>query len=346
MIPADVEVEPYRLPLLSPLRFARSEIVAREGFFVRFLDREGNRGEGDAAPLPEIGTETLRETEAALAKATKLARIVSSPRTLDELSETLAPFEGTPAARAGLAQASISLGNARDSRRADALFGVAKRRLVPVNGLIGLGSAEAGAETAREIVGRGIRVIKIKLGASAEEDAARIDAIRGVAPEVELRLDANGLWTRDEAIERLSRLDARRVEYVEQPVSNPDDFPAIKAATGFRCAADESMKSFAEATRIIEARLADAAILKPTLVGGVDRAAALIRLCEQNGVAPVVTHAFESPLGYRAAVFAAAQISDPTLAAGLDYENVFPRETFDTNATVENGRIDARNFLF
>ncbi|MBD3410086.1 MAG: hypothetical protein GF419_07765 [Ignavibacteriales bacterium] len=340
-----IELKPYRRNLPVPLRFARGAIEERAGVLVRIADDAENVSEGDAAPLPEIGTETLPETVAALERAKTSLRISSPFQTLDELRDALAQFEGTPAARAGLAQAALALGNRGDSGCAEAPLGEPRRDRVPVNGLIGLSSAEEASRSARRILERGIRTIKCKLGSSAEEDAARIEAVKFAAPEATLRLDANGMWTRDEAIDRLGRLDLARVEYVEQPTANPEDFPEIKARTGARCASDESTKSFETARRIIEARLTDAVVIKPTLVGGVDRAVALIRLCERAGVDPVVTHAFESSVGFRAAIIAAARVSDPALAAGLDYENVLPPEERPEDLTIERGRIDARNFV-
>ena len=85
-----IEVRPYRLRLTRPVRTARGIHELREGFLV--FAHDGERiGRGDAAPLPELGTESLRECHRQLQEATFEA------------------FPETPAARCAVEQALLDL---------------------------------------------------------------------------------------------------------------------------------------------------------------------------------------------------------------------------------------------
>jgi len=56
------------------------------------------------------------------------------------------------------------------------------------------------ARKALQFKSDGVRMIKVKLGKSAQEDAERIRQIRAaVGDEIVLRIDANQGWTFDEA---------------------------------------------------------------------------------------------------------------------------------------------------
>ncbi|MBM3856214.1 MAG: o-succinylbenzoate synthase, partial [Verrucomicrobia bacterium] len=48
----------YRLPFHAPVRTAHGVWMQREGLLVRREDERGAVGYGEAAPLPDFGTET------------------------------------------------------------------------------------------------------------------------------------------------------------------------------------------------------------------------------------------------------------------------------------------------
>src|SRR5579884_1500649 len=57
----DVQWHPYRIPLRSPLVTAHRTLNFREGAIVELHTREGHRGSGEIAPLPDFSQETLNE---------------------------------------------------------------------------------------------------------------------------------------------------------------------------------------------------------------------------------------------------------------------------------------------
>lgn len=105
-----------------------------------------------------------------------------------------------------------------------ALFGAARTR-VPVYASGGFTSTPFDV-LAREIEGyvaAGHSRIKIKIGRSLQHDLARLRLVREIAgPRVELMVDANGAYTRKQALEIAELLDRFAIDYFEEPVSSDD----------------------------------------------------------------------------------------------------------------------------
>jgi len=102
----------------------------------------------------------------------------------------------------------------------------------------------------------GIRVFKIKVGdPDRSADWARIDAIREMAPDARLRIDANQAFEPREAVEFAKRLveEGAVVELLEQPVKK-EDFEGlgyVAEHSPIPVFADESCRTPADALRLI-----------------------------------------------------------------------------------------------
>src|SRR3954451_24703792 len=94
------------------------------------------------------------------------------------------------------------------------------RDAVPVNVTV----PAVGPEQAHDIARRGgCRTAKVKVaepGQGLAEEQARLEAVRdAIGSDGRVRVDANGLWSLEEAVTRIPLLDraAGGLEYVEQP---------------------------------------------------------------------------------------------------------------------------------
>ena len=177
------------------------------------------------------------------------------------------------------------------------------------------------AEEAVQAVAHGATHLKVKVGRlPLDAEDARVWAIRasvGDAPR--LRLDANGAWTREQAratIERLRRWD---VEWFEQPLAPGDveGMAALRRTLGGTVAADEAVTGMAALEALAAAQALDVAVIKPMFVGGPRRASELAHRARELGIAPVITHAFGSPIDRAAAVHVAAALGDATMPCGV-----------------------------
>jgi o-succinylbenzoate synthase len=179
----------------------------------------------------------------------------------------------------------------------------------------------ASVEEAERAVARGFSTLKLKVGADAPSlDRARLAAVHeAVGDEAELRIDANGAWSPARAIEILRDLDSLDLELAEQPVPADDiaGMARVRAAVLVPIAADESLSDFARAARLLEARAADAFVLKPAALGGLRAAAMLAQRARAAGVRVLVTSSIDGAIARAAALALAESLPDPLPACGL-----------------------------
>ncbi|MEO8699489.1 MAG: AMP-binding protein [Kofleriaceae bacterium] len=135
----------------------------------------------------------------------------------------------------------------------------------------------------------GARCLKIKVG--GDDDEARVRAIAAAAPDARLRLDANQRWPRESVRARLAALADLPIDFVEEPCSDAASLLPLPLPI----ALDESLITLAELPRGIAA-----VVLKPTELGGFHACLELAARARAAGIAAVVTHALEGPIGTHA----------------------------------------------
>ncbi len=171
------------------------------------------------------------------------------------------------------------------------LIGGRVRDRFPLVGGIGEDTPEGMAQSAREYVDRGFGTIKLKLGAPDDPglDIARVRVVREeIGPDVILRVDANGVYGSDVrgTIKMIRGIEPYDVEHVEQPLGREQigGMARVRDAIDTRLMADESVHTFDDARRVIEADAADLIKLKIAKNGGYRKCAEIIALCSQAGI--------------------------------------------------------------
>lgn len=292
---------------------------ARTGLLLHLVDAEGRTGTGEATPLPGYSPDTLGDARAALqALAARLPfDVVPDPAGVAILVGTL-PV-GVPSARFAVETALLDLvAAAEDVSVATLLRGGPAPHLVRHAALLASpGTAEALAEASRAVA-RGVDTLKRKLrGRPFDEELALLSLLRGrFGAGVELRVDANGAWTPEEARLRLEALARVGVALVEEPTHGADLCALGRVAVPW--AADESLADPALAERLLCQPSCAAFVLKPMLLGGVWRCLALAELADQYDRELVVTHLFDGPVALGACEALAAALPRAPLACGLD----------------------------
>lgn len=310
---------PYRLALTAPLVMKGTRYAAREGVLVRLDDAEGRTGWGDAAPLPGFSPETLDEATAALDRldVDALGTPEAAWSRLDHpIHDRLDALALPPSARFGLEAALLDLVAQAAETTLPCLLHPDPEVTVPVNALV-VGDAEADivAEAGR-LVAAGYRTLKVKLGRRpVDEEAATLRALRrALGPGVALRGDANQAWSFDEAVAFAEGVAGLGLEYVEEPLAEPADLPRLWFDTGLPVALDESLVGM-NPSQWPGKGFASAAVLKPTLLGGIVPTLRMAAGARSVGVVPVLSGAFESGIAMRAHVALAAATGGA--AAGL-----------------------------
>jgi o-succinylbenzoate synthase len=299
-----VSIEPFSLPLSSPLGTSAGEIREREGFLVGVeadVDGTAVRGVGESTPLSGW-TESLDECESGL-------RSVPDDGWDAHLSGLAAASHGyqmaladAEARLAGVPLATVLAEGALVDRPATT---------VPVNATIGDGTVEGAVAAAEDAVDAGYDCLKLKVGAqSTSVDLLRVEAVAD-AVDASLRLDANGAWDRETAdavVKLLARVET--LEYVEQPLPADDvEGLAELRGQGVDIAVDESVRAVG-VEAVLDADAADVVVLKPMALGGPRAATSIARHLTNRGVDPVVTTTIDGAVARAAAVHVAATIPD------------------------------------
>jgi o-succinylbenzoate synthase len=325
---ARLELRPFRLRLRQPLRTAGATYQERWGVEVRVVDDAGQVGRGEATPLPAFGTETLEACQRALEEAGSALGGAKAPANVEEVTALLSAWGGGTracAARHGVELGLLDLLAQTRGVPVARLLCEAPRPWVRVNALLTGASPRALADEARAAAEAGFRVVKMKVGASASRDELeRVRAVRGAVGEgVEIRLDANGAWTKEGALAALSALGELRPELCEQPVPAADveALRDLRWRVPVRLAADEAVADPAAHPLLLgegaEEPAVDALVLKPMVLGGLLPALALAHRAHARDVDAYVTSALDGPVARLGALHLAASLPSHTYASGL-----------------------------
>jgi len=169
----------------------------------------------------------------------------------------------------------------------------------------------------------GCTTAKVKVaerGQSLDDDVARVAEVRAVmGPSARLRVDANGAWSVDEAVEALGRLAAYDLEYAEQPCAHVEQLrdlrvALVRAGVDVPVAADESIRKAEDPLRVRDLEAADLIVVKVAPLGGVRSALAIVQEC---GLPAVVSSALDTSVGISSGVALAAALPTLEHACGL-----------------------------
>lgn len=179
---------------------------------------------------------------------------------------------------------------------------------IPINGLIWMGSEAFMKQQIKDKIEAGFNCIKMKIGAI--DFQTEIDLLKSIRKEftskdIELRVDANGAFTPNEALEKLKRLSEFDLHSIEQPIKQGQINAMAKLCevTPLPIALDEELIGIFGVTKkleLLQTIRPQYIILKPTLIGGFQGSDTWIRSAENNNIGWWITSALESNVGLNA----------------------------------------------
>lgn len=299
--PAAIAVlDVYRLhiPFVRAVAHARYTRAASDAVVVRLRDADGRVGYGEGLPREYVTGEDLAGMVGFI-RDHLAPRLFATAWTPDGdlfafLREHAAAWTRGPAATAGplawsaaycaveLALLDLALRRAERSL-ADYLPPV--RNVVQYDGVIPSDEPADAAAIARRFVAFGIDRLKVKVG--TPDDEARLAAVRdAVGDGVRLRVDANGVWTADEALARLERLRRFGLDAVEQPVAAADlaGLRCVRQESGLAVVADESLVRLADAEALVAQEACDVFNVRVSKCGGISGALRIAAVALANGL--------------------------------------------------------------
>jgi L-alanine-DL-glutamate epimerase-like enolase superfamily enzyme len=142
-------------------------------------------------------------------------------------------------------------------------------------------------------VGRGLKGVKIKVGKpTASEDFARVKAVReSIGQDVALMVDANQVFTRDEALRRAKMLEPLDVAWFEEPLPADDvqGHAQLADRTGIPVAVGESLYSISQFREYLNNGAANIVQVDVARIGGISPWLKVAHLAEAFDV-PVAPH--------------------------------------------------------
>ncbi|MDA1027516.1 MAG: hypothetical protein O3B41_00465 [Bacteroidetes bacterium] len=259
----------YRIPFTHPIRIGETLQSARKGLYLRLEDEEGIFGWGEVAPLDGYGPDTFVE----------VSELIAGP--VDSYS---------PSLRFGLDCAKREIQAQKQGISFRDTFGPSVRSVIE--------SAQLVSEATQA------RFVKTKVGGvSVRDDVNRVAKILSTLPiDGKLRLDANGVWSKSEAMEfadtllRASSSALTQIEFIEEPWrgcfdgSHPETYPI---PIGIDESFDRNSESWLQA---------DVVLIKPALFGAILEFLEVKKEVEIAGKRLVMASAFETHLGMSALV--------------------------------------------
>ncbi len=286
IVSAEARVE--RFELTRPYTIAFKTFDSVENVIVTLRTDDGRTGLGAASPLPEVTGETFEACRAALCDDGLRWLVGRDVRHLAalcrELNERAA---GRPAAGAAVDMALHDLlaqlvgvplvdmlGRAHDS--------------LPTSITIGIKPVDETLAEAEESLGRGFRVLKVKLGRDLGEDLARLARLRErFGGEVGIRVDPNQGYDRGQLDEFVSKTRDLNLEFIEQPMAAGDveGMRRLPQEVRSRIAADESLLSDSDALGLVRPEAACGIFnIKLMKSGGVRNAVRIATIAELAGL--------------------------------------------------------------
>ncbi|MGB9729702.1 MAG: dipeptide epimerase [Thermoprotei archaeon] len=291
-----------------PFRISLGVSDQSEEIVVRIVDSEGFEGWGEGSPSTHI----LGETQGTMLAASE--RIASRLIGLDSsmlsglLDEVDGAIFGNTAAKAAFDIALYDLyskklglplfkflGGFRDRIETDFTIGI-----MPINDAV---------KKAIELINKGFKIIKIKVGLDLNDDIERVKSIRdAVGDSVKLFVDANQAWSPKQAIKAINQLRRFDLELVEQPVKAHDisGLAFVRRNVDVPIMADESVHSPYDAINVIKSEAADLINIKLMKSGGIRNALKITSISEAAGVKNIVGCMMEGAISIAAAVHFAA----------------------------------------
>lgn len=298
----------------QPAGTSRGVYTTRRSWFVTATS--GDRtGMGECAPLPQLSCDDIADYDNVLSQMCSLMEHGMEPD-----DPRLLPY---PSMRFGIETA------LRTMRRGcvfDTPFTLGEVG-IPFNGLVWMGTFYEMTERVEEKLRQGFKCVKLKIGAiDFEQELALIRHIRShhSAAEVELRVDANGGFTPQEAPERLSRLAEFDIHSIEQPVMARQwcEMARLCRTSPLPIALDEELigvNTTDEKIELLNTLRPAFIVLKPSLHGGIGGTLEWIELAQSMGIDSWITSALESNVGLNAVAQLAAHAYGPhiTMPQGL-----------------------------
>lgn len=327
----------HDLQFKKPAKTSRNTLSAKRVYLLELRDKDGRVGYGEISPFPGL---SLDDRPDFVQKLDETLALLNGRAPEEELD-----LEKWPSIRFGIEMARLDLQNGGKRIFFKGPFSEGKQS-ISINGLIWMDSADGMLRQVEEKIAQGFRCIKMKIGAlDFDEECRMLEAVRKKysAFQIELRVDANGAFPKDDALTLLKDLHRFELHSIEQPIAqgNWEDMARLCARSPLSIALDEELLGIdpnGAGLNLLRMIKPAYLIIKPGLLGGFTISSDWIRLAEKENRAWWITSALESNLGLAAIAQFAANWNNP-LPQGLGTGQLYTAN-FPSPLRIHSGKLD------
>jgi len=305
------EIFPHTLRFRLEAGTSRGSFTEKETWFIKAYNINDYSvfGIGEASPLKGLSIDYSLDYEL------KLLGVLDSLEGLEFPEEQLGLLDfikvntsvEMPSLRFGIEIALLDLLSGGKKKIFDSPFSRGEAS-IPINGLIWMGDINFMQDQIDEKLKKGFDCIKIKIGAiDFEQEVRLLEKIREqyTSDEVVLRVDANGAFNKENALERLNVLAALDIHSIEQPIApgQTEFMRQLCTASLLPIALDEELIGITtntERENLLKEIRPAYIILKPSLLGGVTACREWINIAESLNIGWWMTSMLESNVGLNA----------------------------------------------
>jgi L-alanine-DL-glutamate epimerase-like enolase superfamily enzyme len=216
---------------------------------------------------------------------------------------------------------------------------------IPINGLVWMGTEAFMKQQVKTKIEAGFSCIKMKIGAidfQTEINLLKVIRAEYSSNDIELRVDANGAFSIDSALEKLKVLSELDLHSIEQPIKagQHQEMARLCEDSPLDIALDEELIGVFFVTKkkkLLQMINPQYIILKPSLVGGFKRSDEWIELADQNHIGWWITSALESNIGLNAIAQYTYTLQN-NIPQGLGTGGLFTNN-FESPLQVKNGTL-------
>ena len=325
----------YNLEFKRPSGTSRGVMDQKETWFI-ILEKDGKKGIGECGILRGLSIDDRPDYEAKLAWTCANIHLGEN-----QLWEALIEF---PSIQFGVEMAFLSLGSETPFLLFPSKF-TNDQKSILINGLVWMGEESFMKQQIEEKLAEGFRCIKLKIGAiDFDTELKLLGYIRQhfTPDQVEIRVDANGAFSLDLALNKINQLSEFKIHSIEQPIqkNNTDSMAELCKATPIPIALDEELIGvfkLEEKEQLLQKIMPQYIILKPSFIGGFRGTKEWISLAEKYNIGWWITSALESNVGLNAIAqwtFLQPNLMPQGLGTGALYTN-----NFDSPLEVSEGQL-------
>lgn len=296
----------------QPAGTSRGVYTERKIWLVEMKESE-RKGIGECAPLPQLSCDDIPHYAETLRM---FCDQIEQTGVIDY--QALRPY---PSMLFGLESTWAQLHVNGNAKLFDTPFGRGEEGIT-INGLVWMGTFEEMYQRIEEKIQAGFHCVKLKIGAiDWEREISLIKFIRQhfTKEQIELRVDANGGFTPQEAMKKLEQLATYDIHSIEQPIKQHQwkEMARLCHETPLPIALDEELIGINDTTSkivLLDTIRPQYIILKPSLHGGMHGSEEWIKLAQERSIGSWITSALESNIGLNAIAHFAAKMYGPHIS--------------------------------